>query len=67
MFLCGDWSRDDVVGIPFADSVPQKRRAKPPGADIGDVGAFCVSELPLSAQQPQSSVHLRRNRRRCTP
>jgi hypothetical protein len=33
MFSCDDWSRDDVAGIPFADAVPQKRRAKPPGSD----------------------------------
>jgi len=40
MFLCGDWSRDDVAGIPFADAVPQKRRAKPPGADTGGVSVL---------------------------
>ena len=39
--------RDGVAGIPFADAVPQKRRARPPGADIGCVGAFAVSELPV--------------------
>ena len=39
--------RDDVAGIPLADAVPQKRRARPPGADIGGVGAFAVSELPV--------------------
>jgi hypothetical protein len=39
-------SHDDVAGIWFADAVPQKRQARPPGADIGGVGAFAVSELP---------------------
>ena len=29
--------RDDVAGIPLADAVPQKRHARPPGADIGGV------------------------------
>jgi len=42
-----DWSRDDVAGIWFADALPQKYRARPPGADIGGVGAFAVSELPV--------------------
>jgi hypothetical protein len=26
---------DDVAGISLVDAVPQKRRARPPGADIG--------------------------------
>jgi hypothetical protein len=38
--------RDDVAGIPLTDAVPRKRRARPPGADIGGVGAFAVAELP---------------------
>ena len=37
--------RNDVVGIRFADALPQKRRARAPGADIGGVGALCVSGL----------------------
>ena len=39
--------RNDVAGIPFADALPQKRRARPPGADIGGDGAPCGSELPV--------------------
>ena len=27
--------------------MPLKRRARPPGVDIGGVGAFAVSELPV--------------------
>ena len=27
--------------------MPQKRRARPPGAGIGGVGAFAVPELPV--------------------
>ena len=38
--------RDDVAGIIFADASLQKRRARASGADIGGVGALCVSELP---------------------
>jgi len=37
--------RDDVAGMRFADASLQKRRARAPGADIGGVGALCVSEL----------------------
>ena len=40
MLLGADWSRDDVAGIPFADAVPHKRRASPPGADIGGVSVL---------------------------
>jgi len=29
--------RDDVAGMPFANSSPQMRRARPPGIDIGGV------------------------------
>jgi len=32
--------RDHVAGIPFADAVPQKRRARPHGADIGGVSVL---------------------------
>jgi len=39
--------RNDATGISFADASPQKRLARPPGADIGGDGAFAVSELPV--------------------
>jgi hypothetical protein len=39
--------RNNVTDIPFADASPQKRLARPPGAGIGGVGAFCVSALPV--------------------
>jgi len=32
--------RDDVSSILFAGASPQKRLARPPGADIGGVGVF---------------------------
>ena len=41
--LGGECSRDDVAGIPIGDAVPHKRRARPPGADIGGVSAFVQS------------------------
>jgi len=47
MLLSGEFSRDDVAGIPLADVLPQKRRERPPGADIGGVGVFLRSELPV--------------------
>jgi len=51
------WSRDDVAGISFADALPQKRRARPPGADIGGVGAFCVTVLPVCHNpQPRDTI-----------
>jgi len=40
MFLGDDWSRHDVSGIPFADAVLHKLRAKPPGADTGGVSVL---------------------------
>ena len=39
--------RDDFPGIPCVGVSPQKRRAMEPGADIGGVGALCLSELTL--------------------
>ena len=37
--------RDDVAGIPLTDALPQKRRARAPGAGIGGAGALAVSAL----------------------
>ena len=39
--------RNDAAGISVSDASPQKRLARPPGADKGGVGAFCVSALPV--------------------
>jgi len=38
MLLGVGCSRDDVAGIPLTDALPQKRRARAPGAGIGGVG-----------------------------
>jgi hypothetical protein len=47
IILAGECFRDDVAGIPFAGVSPKKRRAMAPGADIGGVGALCLSALTL--------------------
>jgi hypothetical protein len=58
--------RNDAAGIQFADASPQKRLARPPGADRGGVGAFCVSVLSVChnprMKNTQSSPHLRLSR-----
>ena len=51
MILGGECSRDDVAGIRLADALPQKCRARPPGADIGSVCVFLRSELPVCHSQ----------------
>ena len=56
MLLGVGCSRDDVAGIPLTDVLPQKRRARAPGADIRGVGLFAVSGLPDFSTQ--SSRHL---------
>ena len=55
IILGGECSRDDVAGNSFADALPQKRSARPPGADVGGVGAFCASELP-ACQDPEYTI-----------
>jgi len=40
MLLGGDVSRSDVASIPLTSAVPQKRRARPPGADTGGVSVL---------------------------
>jgi hypothetical protein len=47
MLLGVGCSRDDVAGIPLTDALPQKGRARAPGADIRGVGLFAVSGLPV--------------------
>ena len=46
--------RNGAAGISFADASPKKCLPRPPGADIGGVGAFCASELPV-CQNPQKT------------
>jgi hypothetical protein len=40
MCLSREVLRNDVAGISFADASPQKRHARPSGADIGGVRIF---------------------------
>ena len=39
--------RNNITDISCKEASPQKRLARPPGADKGRVGAFCVSALPV--------------------
>ena len=45
MLLGLEWLRNNVTDMPCTDASPQKRLTRPPGADKGRVGAFCVSAL----------------------
>jgi len=43
--------RDDVAGIWFVDASPKKRRARPPGADIGGVAKVtCFYQGPSTVR-----------------
>ena len=47
--------RDNVTDIACTNASPHKRLARPPGADKGGVGAFCVSAVPV-CQDPAGTI-----------
>jgi hypothetical protein len=47
MLLGGEWLRDDVAGMPFANASPHMRHARPPGIDIGGVSVCEPSGVAL--------------------